>query len=78
MQWDYATVYNLGAFCSRSKRKTGRSYSLQEIKNKILPGVFNKQQLLPGRFEFENQQWNIPIWTNFEKRKTVHTQGLLF
>ena len=30
---DYVTVYNSGAFRSRSKRKTGRSYSLQEIKS---------------------------------------------
>ena len=27
----YVTVYNSGAFWSRSKGKTGRSYSLQEI-----------------------------------------------
>ena len=30
---DYLTVYNSGAFRSRSKSKTGRSYSLQEIKS---------------------------------------------
>ena len=30
---DYVTVYNSGAFWSRSKSKTGRSYSLQEIKS---------------------------------------------
>ena len=29
---DYVTVYNLGAFWSQSKSKTGRSFSLQEIK----------------------------------------------
>ena len=28
---DYVTFYNSGAFCSPWKRKTGRSYSLQEI-----------------------------------------------
>ena len=30
---DYVTVYNSGAFWSRHKIKTGRSYSLQEIKS---------------------------------------------
>ena len=30
---DYVTVYNSGAFWSRSKSKTGRSYSLQEKKS---------------------------------------------
>ena len=30
---DYVTVYNSGAFWSQSKSKTGRSYSLQEIKS---------------------------------------------
>ena len=30
---DYGTVYKLGAFWSRSKSKTGRSYSFQEIKS---------------------------------------------
>ena len=30
---DYVTVYNSGAFWSSSKSKTGRSYSLQEIKS---------------------------------------------
>ena len=29
----YVTVYNSGAFWSRSKNKTGRSYSLQEMKS---------------------------------------------
>ena len=29
----FATVYNSGAFWSRSKSKTGRSYTLQEIKS---------------------------------------------
>ena len=29
----YVTVYNSGAFCSQSKSKNGRSYSLQEIKS---------------------------------------------
>ena len=30
---DYVTVYNSRAFWSRSKSKTGRSYSLQEVKS---------------------------------------------
>ena len=30
---DYVTVCNLPAFWSRSKSKTGRSYSLHEIKS---------------------------------------------
>ena len=30
---DYVTVYNSGAFWLRSKSKTGRSYSVQEIKS---------------------------------------------
>ena len=30
---DYVTVYNSGAFSSRSKSKTGRSISLQEVKS---------------------------------------------
>ena len=30
---DYVTVYNSGAFWSQSKSKTGKSYSLQEIKS---------------------------------------------
>ena len=30
---DYVTVYNSEAFWSRSKSKTGRSYSLQQIKS---------------------------------------------
>ena len=32
-KYGYVTVYNSGAFWSRSKGKTGRSYSLQEIKS---------------------------------------------
>ena len=30
---DQVTIYNSGAFWSRSKSKTGRSYSLQEMKS---------------------------------------------
>ena len=30
---DYVTIYNSGPFWSQSKSKTGRSYSLQEIKS---------------------------------------------
>ena len=44
----YVTVCNSGTFWSRSKSKTGRS--LLSPRNKILFGVFNKQQLLPGKF----------------------------
>ena len=37
---DYVTVYNSGAFCSQSKNKIGRSYSLEEI-NSCLEFLIN-------------------------------------
>ena len=44
---DYVTVYNSGAFDHDPKVKLK---ILLSPRNKILFGVFNKQQLLPGRF----------------------------
>ena len=38
---DYVIVYNSGAFWSRPKSKTGRSYSLQEIIKSCLEFLIN-------------------------------------
>ena len=56
---DYVTVYNSGASWSRSKSKTGRSYSLQEIKS-CLEFLINKSFFQVGSKIFR-QVIGIPM-----------------
>ena len=58
-KYGYVTVYNSGAFWSRSKGKTGRSYSLQEIKS-CLELLINNS-LFPVGSKIFHQVIGIPM-----------------
>ena len=55
---DYVAAYNSGAFWSRSKSKTGRSYC---PRNKILSGVFSKQQFFQVGSKIFRRVIGIPM-----------------
>ena len=86
---DYVTVYNSRAFWSRSKSKTGRSYSLQEIKSYFEFLINNS--LIQVVFKIFRQVKGILMWSDpapffdnlflffYESRwlKSIKNMGLL-